>query len=246
MIRPLVLAGLALLTAQACRDSRAEEPPRPLRQAATNAQDLAGRFVSHPEHIQPGMVKPFAGLQMKNPFEGDAKAVATGGKLFLAYNCVDCHGADGSGAMGPVSPTAVGISAATRARSSSQSTRVARRGCPHGAASSPRTRCGCSSATCEHYRRTRMSPRKTSAARRWSAPGTETLLVVLSPSLRLRAGFATDPHVRLRSVRLYVLPWAGRHEAQNENRMPALNEKLCVVPADTSNDVASWKSNLPM
>ena len=101
MIRPLVLAGLALLAAQACRDSRAEEPPRPLRQAATNAQDLAGRFVSHPEHIQPGMVKPFAGLQMKNPFEGDAKAVETGGKLFLSYNCVDCHGAEGSGAMGP-------------------------------------------------------------------------------------------------------------------------------------------------
>ena len=101
MIRPLVLAGLALLTAQACRDSRAEEPPRPPRQAAPNAQDLAGRFVSHPEHIQPGMVKPFAGLQMKNPFEGDAKAVATGGKLFLSYNCVDCHGAEGSGAMGP-------------------------------------------------------------------------------------------------------------------------------------------------
>ena len=101
MIRPLVLAGLALLAAQACRDSSAEEPPRPLRQAATNAQDLAGRFVSHTEHIQPGMVKPFAGLQMKNPFEGDAKAVETGGKLFLSYNCVDCHGAEGSGAMGP-------------------------------------------------------------------------------------------------------------------------------------------------
>ena len=47
------------------------------------------------------MVKPFAGLQMKNPFEGDSKAVETGGKLFLSYNCVDCHGAEGSGAMGP-------------------------------------------------------------------------------------------------------------------------------------------------
>ena len=104
MIRPLVLAGLALVAAQACRDSRAEEPPRTpgsQRQAPAGAQDLAGRFVSHTEHIQPGMVKPFAGLQMKNPFEGDAKAVETGGKLFLSYNCVDSHGAEGSGAMGP-------------------------------------------------------------------------------------------------------------------------------------------------
>jgi len=24
-----------------------------------------------------------------------------GAKLFISYNCMDCHGADGSGAMGP-------------------------------------------------------------------------------------------------------------------------------------------------
>jgi cytochrome c oxidase cbb3-type subunit 3 len=107
MMRQPQLACLALVvmtfTAQGCtRDSRAEEPPRAARQApAQSAQDLAGRFVSHAEHIQPGMVKPFAGLQLKNPHEGDAKAVETGGKLFVAYNCIDCHGADGSGAMGP-------------------------------------------------------------------------------------------------------------------------------------------------
>ncbi|CAN5840540.1 hypothetical protein BH11GEM1_BH11GEM1_11010 [soil metagenome] len=87
---------------QACRDSRAEVPGTPPSAQATNAQqDLAGRFVSHTEHIQPGMVKPFAGMQLVNPHEGDAAAVATGAKLFVAYNCVDCHGADGSGAMGP-------------------------------------------------------------------------------------------------------------------------------------------------
>jgi cytochrome c oxidase cbb3-type subunit 3 len=87
------------VTLQGCRDSRAEEPRRPQQPAA--AQDLAGRFVSHTENIQPGMVKPFAGLQLRNPHEGDASAVATGAKLFIAYNCIDCHGADGSGAMGP-------------------------------------------------------------------------------------------------------------------------------------------------
>ncbi len=87
---------------QACRDSRAAEPRTPPRiQATTAQQDLAARFVSHAEHIQPGMVKPFVGMPLTNPHEGDAAAIATGAKLFVAYNCIDCHGADGSGAMGP-------------------------------------------------------------------------------------------------------------------------------------------------
>ena len=101
----LILATLAL---QGCtRDSRAEAPPRPrvARQAPAvstgTAQDLAGRFVSHTEHIQPGMTKPFAGLKLANPHDGDAAAVTTGAKLYMAYNCIDCHGADGSGAIGP-------------------------------------------------------------------------------------------------------------------------------------------------
>ena len=102
MIRPIVLALLTLVTAQACRDSHAEVPPRTAHPPrAEGAQDLAGRFVSHGDHIQPGMMKPFAGLKLVNPHEGDAKAIETGGKLFVSYNCIDCHGADGSGAMGP-------------------------------------------------------------------------------------------------------------------------------------------------
>ena len=96
MLASALTLGVSL---QGCRDSRAEEPPRPRPPAVV--QDLAGRFVSHGENIQPGMVKPFAGLQLKNPHEGDANAIATGAKLFVAYNCMDCHGADGSGAMGP-------------------------------------------------------------------------------------------------------------------------------------------------
>ncbi|MBC7674313.1 MAG: c-type cytochrome [Polaromonas sp.] len=46
-------------------------------------------------------MKPFAGRPMRNPHEGDAAAVAAGAKLFTSYNCIDCHGAGGSGAMGP-------------------------------------------------------------------------------------------------------------------------------------------------
>ena len=100
--RTTVIAASVLaltISMQGCRDSRAQAPTRAAQVVA--GQDLAGRFVSHTEHIQPGMVKPFAGLQLKNPYEGDATAVANGAKLFIAYNCIDCHGADGSGAMGP-------------------------------------------------------------------------------------------------------------------------------------------------
>ncbi|MES2176229.1 MAG: c-type cytochrome [Gemmatimonadota bacterium] len=99
-MREFQMAGrlLILVALVACADSRAEQPPPAPQQAGA---DLAGRFVSHADHIQPGGVKPFAGLKLVNPHEGDANAVATGAKLYLAYNCIDCHGADGSGAMGP-------------------------------------------------------------------------------------------------------------------------------------------------
>ena len=94
------LAVATTLATQACtRDSNASE----VRQAPSSppGADLAARFVSHADRIQPGMVKPFAGMVLRNPHDGDAKAIATGAKLFVSYNCVDCHGADGSGAMGP-------------------------------------------------------------------------------------------------------------------------------------------------
>jgi cytochrome c oxidase cbb3-type subunit 3 len=117
-MKRLALLALALLPfVHSCRDSAAQEAPHttgmqaaphaqsaPRAQSAPGAQsggDLAARFVSHPENIQPGMVAVPAGLSLRNPYEGDAKAIATGAKLFVAYNCVDCHGADGSGAMGP-------------------------------------------------------------------------------------------------------------------------------------------------
>ena len=63
--------------------------------------DAAARFVTHRQHIQPGNVAPPNGLALKNPYAGDASAVATGAKLFISYNCADCHGAEGSGFMAP-------------------------------------------------------------------------------------------------------------------------------------------------
>ena len=101
----VALVGVtSVATLAAAHWSRAQEPSRRAVQlpaaGAQSGQDLAGRFVAHPEHIQPGMVAP-RGITPRNPYEGDANAVAIGAKLFVAYNCIDCHGADGSGAMGP-------------------------------------------------------------------------------------------------------------------------------------------------
>jgi cytochrome c oxidase cbb3-type subunit 3 len=91
--------------AQACRESEAQTPPTgsAAQQAvqSTPARDSSGRFVAHVEHITPGGGPMPKGLVLRNPYEGNASAVGNGAKLFVAYNCADCHGADGSGAMGP-------------------------------------------------------------------------------------------------------------------------------------------------
>ena len=41
-----------------------------------------------------------AGAQLSNPFEGDARAIRAGERLY-ANRCAACHGADGKGATGP-------------------------------------------------------------------------------------------------------------------------------------------------
>lgn len=65
------------------------------------AKQDSARFVAHGEHMQAGLVAPRDTLALSNPFEGDAGAIATGAKLYVSYNCIDCHGGDGSGAMAP-------------------------------------------------------------------------------------------------------------------------------------------------
>jgi cytochrome c oxidase cbb3-type subunit 3 len=59
------------------------------------------RFVAHDENLAAGFPLSARMLALKNPYENDKRAIAIGGKLFVAYNCADCHGAGGSGAMGP-------------------------------------------------------------------------------------------------------------------------------------------------
>jgi cytochrome c oxidase cbb3-type subunit 3 len=69
--------------------------------AQRGADSSTGRFVHHDENIQAGLAQQSAPAALTNPYEGNARAVDEGAKLFVAYNCADCHGAEGSGAMGP-------------------------------------------------------------------------------------------------------------------------------------------------
>jgi cytochrome c oxidase cbb3-type subunit 3 len=68
---------------------------------AGGAQDTIARLIAHPENIQLGLAISDSQLTLKNPREHDPRAIDEGKELFVSYNCVDCHGDDGSGAMGP-------------------------------------------------------------------------------------------------------------------------------------------------
>jgi cytochrome c oxidase cbb3-type subunit 3 len=89
-----------LIIAAACgaADAAQQQPASPPPQ---NQWGASAPFVQHPDNIQPGigLSRPFASIV--NPYDGNAQRLAEGSKLFVAYNCMDCHGAEGSGAMGP-------------------------------------------------------------------------------------------------------------------------------------------------
>jgi cytochrome c oxidase cbb3-type subunit 3 len=74
-------------------------------QAAARSPQLGPdsvRFVEHPQYIQLGRIgaNPTA-LRLSNPFDADPQVRTVGSQLYHSYNCIDCHGMDGSGAMGP-------------------------------------------------------------------------------------------------------------------------------------------------
>lgn len=90
----LVGAGIATMLGAPYGVARA----RTAQQARPVADSSS--FVAHPDHVTPGGT-PLRGARPRNPYAGDRDAIATGARLFVSYNCMDCHGADGSGAMGP-------------------------------------------------------------------------------------------------------------------------------------------------
>jgi len=108
VVAVLVLALAATQVRQA-RPAKAAEPLATAieREAAVPAVqhaqgvDVAARFVAHRWHVQPGLVKPYASLSLRNPYASDPNAAKNGAKLFVSYNCADCHGGEGSGFMAP-------------------------------------------------------------------------------------------------------------------------------------------------
>ncbi len=105
-----LLAGVALLAmTSSCTkgvDTADAREPDIVRRAAQESQQPANgsqqpTFIQHTENIQPGISLRGGFTQITNPFHGDPARAREGAALFVSYNCMDCHGADGSGAMGP-------------------------------------------------------------------------------------------------------------------------------------------------
>jgi cbb3-type cytochrome c oxidase subunit III len=93
-------AALMALGAVSLAVAAAQLAPQRETATAAGARDTV-RFVAHGEHMQAGKVVPRDTLRLRNRFAGNADAIATGARLYVSYNCIDCHGADGSGAMAP-------------------------------------------------------------------------------------------------------------------------------------------------
>jgi len=91
--------GLSASCARTGDAAEAREPGIVRRQQQVPANQSG--FIQHPDNIQPGLTLRGGFAQLTNPFEGDKAKIKEGSALFVSYNCMDCHGADGSGAMGP-------------------------------------------------------------------------------------------------------------------------------------------------
>ncbi len=51
--------------------------------------------------VRPGNLQPAAVQQGSNPFAGQPASIAEGERLYKQSGCVNCHGAQGEGGMGP-------------------------------------------------------------------------------------------------------------------------------------------------
>lgn len=98
------MSMIAIATINGCsRESDAAQVPAGKKTQSSSYIDGGDsmRFVEHPENLPAGIPGSPRLLQLRNPLEANAQAIATGSKLYISYNCIDCHGADGSGAMAP-------------------------------------------------------------------------------------------------------------------------------------------------
>jgi len=96
----LILLIATVATSCERESDAAQVPASPRPRGYVDGGDSM-RFIDHPENLPVGFPPSARAWTLTNPHEGDKNAIATGAKLFIDYNCIDCHGADGSGAMGP-------------------------------------------------------------------------------------------------------------------------------------------------
>jgi len=106
-LRSLSLVALIPMGLNACvtrSDAAEAREPEIVRRAQETQQPQSASqamLIQHPDNIQPGIAFRGGSAQLTHPSQGDQAKVKEGGELFVSYNCMDCHGADGSGAMGP-------------------------------------------------------------------------------------------------------------------------------------------------
>jgi len=94
--RAALLAALVLATLGACTShggSTASAPPQ--------APPATETLVAIPLGDLAGAAKSTLATNVRNPYEGNAQAVAEGKELFVRMNCAGCHGYDAKGSMGP-------------------------------------------------------------------------------------------------------------------------------------------------
>jgi mono/diheme cytochrome c family protein len=109
----LSLLILAVSVTGACSDesSAAQAPQPPASKKDVQTPGALGsrhadggdslRFIEHAENLPVGFPAGGSLVTLTNPYDGDKRAIGIGGQLYVDYNCIDCHGADGSGAVGP-------------------------------------------------------------------------------------------------------------------------------------------------
>ena len=109
----VIAAVMSLALIAGCSGKSAPAPQHPARASSADSpavvQDSVHyidggdslRIIAHDENLPVGFPSSAKAAAIRNPYEGDKRAIATGAQLFVTYNCLDCHGADGSGAVAP-------------------------------------------------------------------------------------------------------------------------------------------------
>ena len=102
---PFAIILIPLLgTLGGCDDKQEDQLPRETGQDSVAAESRRAE-VAAPMNITPVTSLHVGAADyrqpVKNPFSGDAEAIAAGGRHFAAFNCAGCHAPLGGGGMGP-------------------------------------------------------------------------------------------------------------------------------------------------